>query len=234
MLLSADQALGLTESHLVDVPGCGGAVRRIHVDALNDFVALREHCAAQGVELAIASSYRSFDRQLALWNQKMRGERPVLDDHGQLVVLDHLSDTEKLPFVLRWTALPGCSRHHWGSDLDVYDLAAMPQGYSLQLVPEEYAEFGPFHKLGRCFDDWFANKDCHGFFRPYAEDRGGVAVEPWHISHRGVAGVAENTICPEAVQKVLARVEIEGRGAILEQFEQIWQRYVYQEKNRAV
>ena len=26
--------------------------------------------------------------------------------------------------------------------------------------------------------------DSEGFFRPYAEDRGGVAVEPWHLSHR--------------------------------------------------
>ena len=227
MILSADQALGLTEQHLVDVPGCGAAVRRLHSDTLADFLTLREYCAGQGIQLAIASSYRSFNQQLTLWNEKMRGQRPVLDDRGQIVVLDDLSDAEKLPLVLRWSALPGCSRHHWGSDLDVYDLAAMPAGYSLQLVPEEYAESGPFHKLGRCFAEGFAAGDWRGFFRPYAEDKGGVAVEPWHISHRGVASAAQSIICPKAVKKVLASVEIEGQRAILDQFEEIWQRYIY-------
>ena len=54
-----------------------------------------------------------------------------------------------------------------------------------------------------------------------------MAIEPWHISHRGVASAAQNIICPDTVKKVLAGVEIEGQGAILDQFEQIWQRYVY-------
>ena len=37
--------------------------------------------------------------------------------------------------ILEWSALPGASRHHWGSEFDVFDLAALPEGYRVQLLP---------------------------------------------------------------------------------------------------
>jgi LAS superfamily LD-carboxypeptidase LdcB len=32
-----------------------------------------------------------------------------------------------------------------------------------------------------------AADDAEGFFKPYDQDRGGIAPEPWHISYRPVA-----------------------------------------------
>ena len=98
-----------------------------------------------------------------------------------------LREPELVDAILCWSAIPGGSRHHWGSDLDVIDAAAMPQGYQVQLVPEEYAADGVFARLTSWLD---ANMHRYGYFRPYASDRGGAAVEPWHLSYAPVAALA--------------------------------------------
>ncbi len=37
--------------------------------------------------------------------------------------------------ILRWSALPGASRHHWGTDIDVYDRGCSSgAAYALQLT----------------------------------------------------------------------------------------------------
>lgn len=227
MRASAEQVLGLDERGLVAVPGCGDAVRRLHPLVLKDFIAFRERCAQHGVNLAIASSFRGFDQQLAIWNQKMRGERPIYDDNAEIIDIRHLSDADKLPYILRWTALPGCSRHHWGSDIDVYDLSAMAEGYRLQLVPAEYAADGPFERLGRLLNSWFDEKEGYGgFYRPFSVDSGGVAFEPWHISHIVTADAHSQALSPVMVKSYLAKTDIAGRAAILENFEEIWRRFV--------
>ena len=50
---------------------------------------------------------------------------------------------------------------------DVIDAAALPAGYRVQLVPEEYAPGGVFERLTPWLD---ANMGRFGFYRPYASD----------------------------------------------------------------
>ena len=76
----------------------------------------------------------------------MNGTRPILDDHGEAKNPRDLTPSELLESILRWSALPGFSRHHWGTDFDIYDKSTLPHGYQVQLVPEEYQKRGPFFK----------------------------------------------------------------------------------------
>ena len=39
-----------------------------------------------------------------------------------------LSPAERIEAILRWSALPGASRHHWGTDLDLIDAHAIQPG----------------------------------------------------------------------------------------------------------
>ena len=113
-----------------------------------------------------------------------------------------LSVEEILHAILRWSALPGASRHHWGTDVDVYDAAAVPKGYQVQLTPEEVnpgGMFGPLH-------EWLDHaKMQFGFYRPYDEDRGGVSPERWHLSFGPCAKE-----CYEALTLELLWVFLEG------------------------
>jgi len=176
--LTPEQLCGLDDSHLVSLP-CGNRLQRESEEAFN---LLRADALKAGFDLAIASSYRSFARQLTIWNGKVCGERAVLDDAGCDVVMDSLSQAEKLKAILRFSAIPGTSRHHWGTDIDVFDAAAMPSDYHLQLTPQEVAPGGIFDALHCWLDEKISQNQSRGFYRPYAIDREGVAVERWHLS----------------------------------------------------
>ncbi len=188
--LSLAQLTGRDESHLLTLadgnrllPAAAEAFARLQVDAL-----------VAGFELAIASSFRSFERQLAIFNGKARAERPVHDDAGEPVAIAALPAPARLRAILRYSALPGTSRHHWGTDLDVYDAAAVPADYRLQLSPQEVWPPGPFAALHDWLDERMARDESHGFFRPYGEDRGGVAPERWHLSYAPIARQCERVI----------------------------------------
>lgn len=181
--INARQLTGLDDSHLVALPDG----HRLQDDAARAFSALQSDARQAGFELAIASSFRSFARQLSIWNAKASGVRAVHDDLGRAVPMAQLSAAERVRAILRFSALPGTSRHHWGTDLDVYDAAAISPGYQVQLSPQEVAAGGVFDALHTWLDARMAAGESHGFYRPYSLDRGGVAPERWHLSYAPLA-----------------------------------------------
>ena len=182
--LTRRQLTGLDDSHLVTLP-CGHRLQRVVAEA---FGKLQADARRAGFELAIASGFRSFERQLLIFNQKAAGLRPVHDDAGCAVAMAELAPPEQLRAILRFSALPGTSRHHWGTDLDIYDAAAVGADYRVRLEPEEVAPGGVFDAMHCWLDERIAAGKSHGFYRPYAEARGGVAPERWHISYGPLAG----------------------------------------------
>jgi LAS superfamily LD-carboxypeptidase LdcB len=177
--LNPRQLTGLDEDHLITLPDG----HRLQEDAAQAFAALQDDARRAGFQLMIASSFRSFARQLVIFNGKASGERPVHDDNGVAVPMAQLSPLEKLHAILRFSAIPGTSRHHWGTDLDVFDAAALPPNYRVQLSVQEVAAGGLFDPLHRWLDERMAVNESHGFFRPYDKDRKGVAPERWHLSY---------------------------------------------------
>ncbi|MEE8057540.1 MAG: M15 family metallopeptidase, partial [Pseudomonadales bacterium] len=159
----------------------------IHQQALQPYLDLRADAKEAGFDLAIASGYRDFARQLAIWNDKATGKRPVLDKQGQPLDMMSLSSWQQVQSILRWSALPGASRHHWGTDIDVYDRAAVAEDYWVQLSSEEVADDGPFGPLHSWLDRQIESGQAKGFFRPYQRDTGGIAPERWHLSYAPVS-----------------------------------------------
>ena len=198
----------------------------LHQQVLRRFQYLAALVREQGIELAVASGYRSFERQLLIWNGKASGERPVLDSQGLPMEIQTLSDRDKVFAILRWSALPGASRHHWGTDMDVWDRAAVSEDYRLQLVPEEYAPGGPFSHLGAWLDSpEFATS---GFYRPYfqGDNNSGVAPEPWHISYRPVAQEFERCLTPELLSSIIASSDLALGSTVLAHLDEIFARFV--------
>jgi LAS superfamily LD-carboxypeptidase LdcB len=217
---SLDQLTGRSRTHLSELasPPCA-----LHKDAIAPFLTLRAAAAADGIDLTAFSSFRDFDRQLGIWNGKFRGERPMQDRAGRPLDASSLTPAERVTAILWWSALPGASRHHWGTDFDVLDATAMPAGYKLQVVPAEYGPGGPFHRLTTWLD---ARMHAFGFFRPYATDRGGVSPEPWHLSYAPVAERAQATFSADKLRSVLAEAAIEGREEVLAALDRNFANYV--------
>ncbi|MCP4842547.1 MAG: M15 family metallopeptidase, partial [Halieaceae bacterium] len=189
---------------------------------------LREDAAAAGFDLVIASSFRSFERQLVIWNGKACGERPVYNDNDEPVMLADMAPADRLHAILRYSAIPGTSRHHWGTDLDIYDARAVPEGYRLQLSTAEVSAGGPFDALHCWLDERMAAQASHGFYRPYSEDRGGVAPERWHLSYAPLSREWERGINAEVLMACWNAIsdELQLRDEIEQILPDILQRYV--------
>lgn len=222
MSFTEARLVGRDESGLVDcAPG-----QRLLAPVAADLERLQRDARAAGFELAVASAFRSFDRQLAIFNAKACGERPVHDDAGNPLDMAALDEMGKLHAILRFSALPGASRHHWGTDLDVYDAAAMPADYRLQLSPAEVAPGGLFDALHCWLDERMAEGGSHGFYRPYRSDRGGVAPERWHLSYAPLALDCERRLSPAVLRAAWTGAQLEMRDLVDAQLEALFDRYV--------
>ena len=195
----------------------------IHKEALASLKTMREDAAAAGFSLKLASGFRSFDQQLNIWNKKALGLRPLLDSNGLALDYSTLSPTEIVYAILRWSALPGASRHHWGSDIDVYDSSRIPDGYKVQLVPQETGPGGVFEEFHFWLDD---NLKHYNFFRPYAHDLGGIAPERWHLSYAPLANEFQKELTYELLEETITKTEIELKSVILKELPEIYQRFI--------
>jgi LAS superfamily LD-carboxypeptidase LdcB len=217
--------VGLEVPPLVEVAPARGTrpAQRCHAAVLPAWQALAAGAARAGIELVAVSSHRSFAVQEAIWNAKWRGERAVLDRRGRPVDMTSLRPAGRMAAILAWSALPGASRHHWGTEFDVIDGAAIPDGYRVQLVPEEYAAGGPFARLAAWLDGNLAR---YGFHRPYRTDRGGVAPEPWHLSCTAVATLASRRLRLAHLRQAIEDSRMAGRDVVLARLPALYERYV--------
>lgn len=194
------QAFGLNEEHLVPFQQ-EDSLFYLEKESLLAFKQLQQAARKAGFELAIVSSHRNFERQAAIWNGKAKGERALLDEHGQVMDFDQLSKQELLAAILRWSAVPGLSRHHWGCDIDVYDANAMSLP-DVQLVPSEVEKGGACETLHLWLDEQIQNKQSYGFFRPYSNNACKVAEEKWHLSYWPVARQMQQHVTADALTQI--------------------------------
>lgn len=217
--INSAQLLGQTEQHLHYV----SERVAIHQKMNNDFTAMVNAAKTEGIELRVASGFRSFDRQLILWNNKFSGKTPIKNSAGEVVSLQHLSALEVVHSILLYSALPGASRHHWGCDIDVYAENLLAKDYQLQLDPWEYSEQGPLATLSA----WL-KQHAHqfGFYFPYAIFQGGVAKEPWHLSYLPLAQQYQQAFDINLLVQALKNSTILGKQAIIDNIDDIAKRYI--------
>ncbi len=164
----ADARFVKVPEHLADEPGYF-----LEVQTLNAFERLFSAAQTAGVNLQIVSAIRTFERQKTIWENKWYGRTLT---NGVNLAISHLSDVEKAERILKYSAMPGTSRHHWGSDFD------------LNAVEPEYFES---HE-GLAVLHWLETHAREfGFARPYTPKNtsrpNGYEDEPWHWSYLPVS-----------------------------------------------
>ncbi len=174
LLLGLDNHF-LTEFHFVN------DTFKLHQKILQPLSQLLNAAESDGLSIKIVSAWRSLEYQTHIWNSKWCGEKSVLDHTGKPIDIKQLSNEEdKIRSLCHWSAVPATSRHHWGTELDIFLEEPIKKGYQIQLTPEEFSDEGPCAALNQWLDNHLENFD---FFRPYSQALGGVSVEPWHISY---------------------------------------------------
>jgi LAS superfamily LD-carboxypeptidase LdcB len=187
------------------------------------FLALRAAAARDGIDLVPIASWRPFEAQARNWNRKFSGQATLYDCRG--VPRDHaaLAPPDIVRAILNWTGLPGATRRHWGTDIDVFDRAAQPPGYRTRLLPDEAAPDGVYARLHAWLDGHAAR---YGFFRPYRTHRAGMCPAPWHLSHAPSAQAALEAIDIDMVARAVRASSLLGRDLVLEMLPGIFRDYV--------
>ena len=221
MKLNSQQLTGQLDTH-VELRGS----QALQPECWQAFTALQSNAATSGIDLQLISGFRSFERQRLIWNGKALGERLVHDDQGQAIDLRRLTPGARIHAIMRFSALPGTSRHHWGTDLDVFDAAVVAADYEVQLVPAEFAADGVFAGLDKWLQENLRGSHGHGFVRPYSSDRGGVACEPWHLSYLPLAQEYAQELTTELLMCTLTDSELELEAEILAQLPELHSRYL--------
>ncbi len=217
-----DVLTGQTERHLVMFRKW-----QVHRDVLIPLQNLFTAADASGLRLQIASSFRSYERQVIIWNEKSRGIRPLYDRLGNLIDIAGFSSEEVVEAILNWSTPPGCSRHHWGTDFDYYDLSRCSKDYKLKLTPDEYAPGGPFERAAH----WLAqNMESFGFFQPYNLSLArGPAPEPWHLSAKIPAQTLQKQFDFALFQNFLQSAQFDRVEVLRSQAQRIFDEFVQSE-----
>lgn len=161
----------------------------LHRDACHAFQKMHAAAAKQGLRLKIISAARSFWQQKAIWEAKWSGSRKVEGIELHRTIIDPV---KRARFILRYSAMPATSRHHWGTDID------------LNALENRYFSSGKGERIYR----WLQKNAAHfGFCQPYsalrpqvkgkgkrtgsnggaAGGRSGYQEERWHWSYLPIA-----------------------------------------------
>ena len=213
MILTPEMLTGKSRAHLIHLPTPHSPNHFLQAEAAKAFQGLQQSVVKNGFNLQPASSFRDFARQQLIWNGKFSGERKVHDDFGTALELGQLDDWQKCQAILRWSALPGASRHHWGTEIDIFDPDLLPQGQSLQLEPWEYEQGGYFFELSEFLIENLPHFD---FALPFMHQPEGKKIgrEPWHISYMPLAEQAAKAFTPEVLLKAWENEEIAGKNVL--------------------
>lgn len=151
----------------LDLYGEGINLRKEAHDA---FIEMKKAAYQDGIAIEIVSSYRSFDRQLAIFERK----------YLQYTEDDGMEPLEAIDKIIEYSTIPGTSRHHWGTDIDIIDRSKNTDGDVL--VPSKFEEGGPFADLKVWMDEHARE---YGFYLVYTNEakRRGFKYEPWHYSY---------------------------------------------------
>lgn len=144
-------------------------------DAYEAFVQMYAAAKAEGISMKIISATRPFHHQKRIWEAKWTGKRLVEGKDLSKTIVD---PSQRALKILEYSSMPGTSRHHWGTDIDINNLE------------NHYFESGEGLKL---YQWMLANASLYGFCQPYtakgAERPNGYEEEKWHWSYTPVAKV---------------------------------------------
>lgn len=143
-------------------------------EAYNSFLEMKKAAYSDGFDIKMVSSFRDYYHQQRIWERKYL-------NYTQESGMSPLDAIEK---IIEYSTIPGTSRHHWGTDIDIID--GFPKASGDVLVPEKFEASGPYEGFKLWLDE---NSTKYGFYLVYTDNprRRGFKYEPWHYSYAPIS-----------------------------------------------
>lgn len=139
-------------------------------ETLEAFMEMHQAAKKAGINLKILSATRNFEYQKGIWERKWTGQTKL---EGKIDARKINEETNRAKAILKYSAMPGASRHHWGTDID---LNSLENGYFKKSSGEKVYKW--LQTKGKEF----------GFYQVYTEKklsgRSGYEEEMWHYTYK--------------------------------------------------
>ncbi|MGB1308439.1 MAG: M15 family metallopeptidase [Oceanihabitans sp.] len=168
------------------------------------FQAMKTQALKAGIHIQIVSSYRNFEHQKRIWERKYNRFR----NQG-------FSEENTIQKIIEYSTVPGTSRHHWGTDIDIIDANAIQPKYVLQ--EKHFQENGCFVNL----KNWMnLHANSFGFYLVYTNNtnRKGFKHEPWHYSYKPLSQPFLQQFKSINLNTMLQAEKISGSSIFLDSF----------------
>ncbi|MDM9632740.1 M15 family metallopeptidase [Robiginitalea aurantiaca] len=139
-------------------------------EAHDAFIRMKKAAYQDGIDIKVVSSFRDYERQRGIFERK----------YINYTEEDGMEPLEAVDEIVKYSTIPGTSRHHWGTDADLVDGSKRSEGDLL--VPDKFEAGGPFEDFKVWMDD---HSEEYGFYLVYTDNpkRRGFKYEPWHYSY---------------------------------------------------
>ncbi|MGB3776148.1 MAG: M15 family metallopeptidase [Leeuwenhoekiella sp.] len=166
--IPADQLIGKGNPEFIEKSGY-----RLRPEAAEAYDKMKADAAKDGIAFQVVSSYRDYAHQNRIYERKYKA-----------YTADGLSPMEAIEKIIEYSTIPGTSRHHWGTDIDIVDANGNANGDLL--VPSKFHGNGPFCKFKAWMDE---NANKYGYYLVYTQNgnRKGFNYEPWHYSYKSLS-----------------------------------------------
>ena len=158
---------------------------------------MRQAAAKEGIDIKVVSAHRSYHRQREIWNAKYK-----------TLTLQGLPAKDAIQEIIAYSTLPGTSRHHWGTDIDIID-NANPQSGDVLLAEKFYGD-GPSSALRSWMN---RNAADYGFLEVYTDhpNRKGFAHEPWHYTYHSLSKAYLEVLTNQVISEIAKDEQLLGR-----------------------
>lgn len=168
------------------------------------FEKMKAAALKDSVNIKIVSSYRSYERQLTIWNRKFKKNETL-----------GMTPEQNIKKITEYSTIPGTSRHHWGTEIDIVTVDPPVDGDVL--LTHLFEENGPYSPLKKWMN---IHAESFGFHLVYTnnEERKGFQYEPWHYSYKPLSKKFIKLYKNIELKKNLENKEIHGNQYLTDQF----------------
>ncbi len=169
------------------------------------FIKMKGAAEKDGIIIKLVSGFRDFYRQQMIWNNKYKKFTNEFSLDGPTAIKE----------IIRFSTIPGTSRHHWGTEIDIIDKNF--ENEKDLLISKKYEEGGIFNSLKKWMDK---NSKRFGFYIVYDDDsnRPGFEYEPWHYTYKPVSDLYQREFLKLNLKSIISKTKVEGKEFINDEF----------------
>ncbi len=169
------------------------------------FIKMKDAAEKDGIIIKLVSGFRDFYRQQIIWNNKYKKFTDEFSLDGPTAIKE----------IIRFSTIPGTSRHHWGTEIDIIDKNF--ENEKDLLISKKYEDGGIFNSLKKWMDK---NSKRFGFYIVYDDDsdRPGFEYEPWHYTYKPVSDLYQREFLKLNLKSIISKTKVEGKEFINDEF----------------